>query len=382
VVHYSQLNETIIAKETKDGPNLYLPALDESRNYEEVKELRVMQYNIRNLETRDTAMKAAIAAGKEQKEIADLAPKDPAHRKWVAQQIEKVNPDVLFLDEIHGFHSLEDFAKQDLQGQYRPLMIKGNDSRIDIGILVKKDLPLDVEVQSHVDRKFFNEIQKAKTPIFHRDSPVVILRRKGTSHAEKPVLFLQPEHLKSKRPSPHDPHSAYARANEIKGLLNITQETQAKYPGVPNGIMGDLNDDWRDSMEFAAMRPRVVNTFDLSQSPIPEGERATQYHWRTHVDPKIPRSVPFNEIPDWAITRTPDHHQLDVSLVSPATAKMGVVKDAGIVPYLGPDGKELPPPATYDIREKNFPSDHRAVFTIFDFLKLRAIAGDPPKSLP
>jgi hypothetical protein len=374
MAYYSQAGEKLIAKDASEGPVLYLPALDKTRDFDSMTDLTVVSYNVENLETRDDAMKAAIAAGLPQKEVQDQAPKPGWARDWVARQILGKKPDLVFLDEVHGFHSLDDFAAQNLQGDYRPLLIHGNDSRIDIGILVRKDLPLDVEVQSHADRTFFNEIAKAQTPVYHRDAPMIFLRRKGASEADRPLIAIGAQHLKSQINSEGDPHSVYQRTMEAKNSLAIGQAVEGNFSSFPWSIMGDFNNDVRTAPEFSEIRSKMQSAMDLAPSPIPLGQRITQYSFKTHVDPKY-HDVPWKDLPPEAISHSPFASQLDNNFVNSTAAS--AVKDAGILPYIGADGKELAQPLTYEERDAKFPSDHRAIYTVYDFLKLRQLAGIP-----
>ena len=72
----------------------------------------------------------------------------------IARLIDDLQPDILCLSEVGGRESLANFSRYFLGDRYAPHLIEGNSDRgIDLGFLVKKNLPLKYDLISHKNRK-------------------------------------------------------------------------------------------------------------------------------------------------------------------------------------------------------------------------------------
>lgn len=350
------LGQAVFTEELPNGPRLRLPALPGARKAEEMKELRFGAYNVLNLQS---------SVGKwEWKDGARVRVLDPHvkpawAREAVAKEILARDADFLFLEEVEGFPPLVEFNKDYLKGAFRPLMIRGNDSRgIEIAILVKKDFPFDVDILSHANVMHNDPVTAATEPLFSRDAPVVLLRPRGAQESERPVLALVGTHLKSQRDAPGDPGSVKMRTHQAEGVLRLLKGLQEKYADLPVIMAGDFNTDVRTAPELKPLwEAGMKDSFALGEKPIPEKFRVTQtYHPKP--DPQGPELPAVNS-------------QLDAILLNKSAVDLDIVEDTRIVVHLDENGKPRPLPNTFHERSMN-PSDHHMVFGIFDFAKIFA----------
>ena len=355
-VHFFRaLGEAVHVEELPAGPRLRLPALAETRSFDDFNELRFGAYNVLNLQS---------SVGKyEWKDGAFVRVLDPRVKpEWaraaVAKEILGKDPDFLFLEEVEGFIPLSEFNQRYLGHAYRPLVIKGNDQRgIEVAMLIKKDFPLDVEVLSHANVSHQDPRTKIVEPLFSRDAPLVLLRKKGAPEGERPLLGLVGTHLKSQRDAPGDPGSVLMRTEQAEGVLKILKDLQARFPDLPVIMAGDFNTDVRTAPEMKPFwKAGMKDAFGLGPHPIPEKFRVTQtFH------PKPDRNGP--ELP--AVKS-----QLDSMILNKPAVDLGIVNDARIVLHRNEAGEARRLPETFHERSQN-PSDHFMVFGQFDFAKLR-----------
>lgn len=133
-----------------------------------VRRLRVMSYNVLNLFThvgrhsRVDAENLALAKGSGQQ----------AKSKHDLEQIQKIiaenHADIVVLQEVESRQALVEglIAGKNL-GKYKAYLTEGNDSRgIDVGFLVRNDLPLTVEMRSFVQTKSFDPIDQREVKVF------------------------------------------------------------------------------------------------------------------------------------------------------------------------------------------------------------------------
>lgn len=361
---YETIGEKIAVTELAEGPRIWLPALPNSRQYEDFHQLNFTSYNVLNLsESIGRHERDPITGAFRQTTPKETKP-DWA-RKAVAEKLLEKKPDLAFLEEVEGLGSLNEFNKNFLNSEYRPLLIKGNDERgIDVGILVKKDIPLDIEILSQANRTYKNPLNGVVHEVLSRDAPVVLLRRKGAPQGEKPLMAFIGTHLKSQRDANMDPKSVLRRTAQAEEYVRIKEDLQKKFPGLPIVISGDFNADLHSSKEFHPLwKMGMKDSFDLGPTPLRQEDRVThsfhpgKNHPEFRENPKIPgQSIPV-------------YSQIDGVLVSAEGSDL--VKESGVLRYQDANGKTKPLPQTYEQRETN-PSDHFPVFTIFDWDKLKA----------
>jgi endonuclease/exonuclease/phosphatase family metal-dependent hydrolase len=258
----------------------------------------------------------------------------------LARSFEIWQADIIALGEVGGEESLRNFNRLFLEHNYRPLLIEGNSDRaIDLGFLVKKDLPLNVEVRSNRERYLGFHYPHEKTPSdpqghkFSRDVAELHLSTDGKLRA---VVFLV--HLKSKRdPDLIDAGGARRRRAEFDCLVDIVGERSREHPGVDFIVAGDFNGQVTGpgaEPEFQSLaRTDWVDVFDLLG--VPREKRSTYFP------------------PDLA--RKSDGVQLDYAFVARDRAHR--VRGAEVGGFHNPFGLVLRKPANALEREL-IPSDH------------------------
>ena len=212
----------------------------------------------------------------------------------IARTVDDLNPDILMLSEVGGRESLSNFSRYFLNDRYAPHLIEGNSDRgIDLGFLVRRDLPLKYDMVSHKNRRldflYPHERQSKETGYTHLRSgrvnghqfsrDVVELRCFAESD-ERPAFIIMQVHLKSPLdPDRIDPGGRDRRRAELEMLVKIHAEVRAEFghPEVPIFISGDFNGTVfgeRGESEFEAMRAGDLKCcFDLAG--VAEDERFT-----------------------------------------------------------------------------------------------------------
>lgn len=341
--HYASLRTPLTIQFVADGPRVSLPALKNgTRDFDSIDELRVGTFNVLNLEEMKGKFEYNPATGKREMVLPPKA-KDPKQLEGVADTIRRADSDVLFLQEVESMKSLRTLTDK-LGDRYRPILIEGNDERgIDVAILVKKDLPLDLEVQSYRNRKQGDKL------IFSRDLPALSLRRPGEP---KPVATFLGTHYKSQRDSGFganvDPGSIGKRTEQAKETTKIYGEIRRADRDAPVFLLGDFNSAVPTGPEFQPLWDAGFrDAFD--QAGVAAKDRVSHSYF--------PRDA------------APHFQQMDAVVIAEGQAK-NLVKKAEIVPYVDANGQPLPLPTSYADRETQ-PSDHRMVSVVIDFKKIR-----------
>lgn len=145
----------------------------------------------------------------------------------------EADADIVMVTEVGGPESLANFAKYVLNDQYFSISLPSNSDRgIDLGYLIKKNLTHEFDPHSHIDFKLPEPARR-----FSRD----VLRLDMKENGEMKMIFLC-VHIKSKLDMRRtDFEGRTRRVLEVKGLLQIYKELQAKYPDIPILVGGDFN---------------------------------------------------------------------------------------------------------------------------------------------
>lgn len=151
----------------------------------------------------------------------------------LAQTIRDNNADIVMVTEVGGPESLSNFSKYILNDEYFVFSLPSNSDRgIDLGYLVKKTLPYEVDVHTHID---FPLPLPAKR--FSRD----VLRLDLKLSGETKMIFLL-AHIKSKLDLKRaDFEGRTRRVLEVKGLIDIYKDLQHSHPDIPIFVGGDMN---------------------------------------------------------------------------------------------------------------------------------------------
>lgn len=292
------------------------------RTLEDVKEIKVMSFNVEQLFLAETGDHAR--------------PGKPLHeQQGLAKAINDESPDFIILEEVGGLEALTTFSRDFLNAAYEPYLVQGNDQGgIDIGYLVKRDLPLGVTLESHREAMWNDPTDHQQHRVFTRDAPALFVRAEGAAEDSAPLLILIGNHAKAMRDRDGDPESEILRAAQYREIGHIIDSYQQDYGAeVPILVGGDFNADVQSAASLAPIRQRMKDPFDLTS--------ATDLERTTHTF--HPRKGP-------AI-----YHQLDALFVTPSLVDN--VIDIETYRYKNKQGHSKPLPTTFDERKQN-PSDH------------------------
>jgi hypothetical protein len=332
------------ATDTPLGPRFHSKSLTESvRKIEEIQGISSMQYNVENLFN----YQGKFGYDEQGKWVMQKPPKTKPEARFLRLKanIERANPDIMTWQEVENLQAAEDFVGTYLGGKYRVILIEGNDSRgIDVALLVKKDLPLDVVVQSH------RELKESGEKVFSRDFVVAEFFLPNAKPDDEPLFKIMNTHNKSQRDSPGDPRSVKKRTAQVQKQAEIASKESQEHPEVPAFIVGDLNADVRNAPEFQPLWDiGYKDSFNLVKNPIPTDQRITQSYF-----------------PNGG---APIYNQLDGILASPVAQQKEIIKSVEIIVDLKPDGTPMSLPRTFHEREMQA-SDHRAIKMEIDFKKI------------
>ena len=166
--------------------------------------------------------------------------------KELARTFKDMDPDIILLCEVGGPESLKNFNDLFLEQKYSTALMEGNSDRnIDVGFLVRKNLPFYFDLTSNKHRliNFKYESEKSlKVPPEHKLSRDCAELKLFERETEKPFLNILLTHLKSRLdPEKKDPNGFFRRQAELKTVVDIANEVQARSPNVPLILAGDFN---------------------------------------------------------------------------------------------------------------------------------------------
>jgi hypothetical protein len=210
-------------------------------------------------------------------------PKPEEQVQQLRKILNDVSPDIAVLTEVESLAALKTLASE-VSSPYKSFLVEGNDMRgIDIGFLIKSDLPIKAEVISHKDRQWKDPVTRRKTPLFSRDLPVLLLRK---DNDPKPFLMVFGMHAISQRGRPGDFGSTRLRTAQFDGALRIIEEFRVNFGyDVPVVLAGDFNTSVMFAPEFEAIRDTLLSAFDLAQNTIPRAARVTHTFHESYIDP-------------------------------------------------------------------------------------------------
>lgn len=262
---------------------------------------------------------------------------DEGKRMGNAKIIRDFDPDFQLLVEIENVDAAENMIRRGLNSKYHNLLIPGNDQKgINISLLVRKDLPVEILWKSH------RNIQKNGQTVFSRDLPVgLVFDRDDHGRVQRdPRLIFVGVHYKSRRRSHGDPRRQQERRElQVEYTLRVVNELRRHHGDrVPIVLLGDLNNDIHDAEEFKPLfRQGFIDTLD--RVPNRKQHRPTFFYFNRE---RLVR----------------DEHQFDAILVQ-STKRIRVLS-GGVLPYLDSEGHVLSPPKDI-IESRARPSDHQAI---------------------
>jgi hypothetical protein len=284
----------------------------------------------------------------------------------LASAIKSINADIVMLCEVGGFESLKNFNALFLGNQYSACLIEGNSERnIDVGFLVRKNLPFYFDLQSNKNRPinylYPHEreslekgypIKGGKIKTSHKFSRDVAELRLFTNNREKPFLIILLVHLKSRLDPDHvDPNGFERRRAELKTLLEIFKESKLVHPNLPMIVAGDFNgnassEDTEEEFKEIYSKTQLKDVLELGN--IPKEDRATFYQVKSGG--------------------RVEGRQIDYCFLSPSLQKYLGEKPPYVYRYKDEKGATRPTPRSLDEKMQH-PSDHYPI--VFEVANLR-----------
>lgn len=273
----------------------------------------------------------------------------------IAASLREINADIIMLCEVGGLESLKNFNHLFLADAYSPCLIEGNSERnIDVGFLVRKNLPFHFDLQSNKNRPinylYPHEkesllkgypVKGGKITSSHRFSRDVAELRLFKHDREKPFFAALLTHLKSRLdPERIDPNGFERRQAELRTLLEIYRELQFVHPDMPIIIAGDFNGNasrTQTDQEFHDIYANTQLLDVLEVALVPAETRATFYNVRNG--------------------QRADGKQIDFVFVSPHIHGLLKPGSARVYRYKDELGNERGIPLTMESKLR-LPSDH------------------------
>jgi hypothetical protein len=256
----------------------------------------------------------------------------------IADMIKHISPDILMLVEVGGKESLENFNKYFLENKYKVLLEPSNSDRgIDLGYMVKNELPIEAKLVSHT-KKILSNKKKFARGVFElqlfKDNKLIF----------KNYL----SHLKSKlNMGGGDFEGREQRGAEVEYLVSLYNKDLKSHPNIPICFSGDFNGVIYKEDTEEELRPIVANThlldvFEILDLPI---EKRMTYCYFNRVNQRHPMQLDYIFI----------NKKFKESIIRPKTQILGFIH-----PFT--DTYELP--ASFK-EKRDMPSDHMAIrFTL------------------
>ena len=248
----------------------------------------------------------------------------------LAQTIRDSGADIVMMTEVGGHESLANFARFVLNDEYISLSLPSNSDRgIDLGYLIKKTLPYELALHTHVDFAL-----PAPAKRFSRD----VLRLDLIRDEKIEMIFLL-VHIKSKLDLKRaDFEGRTRRVHEVKGLLQIYEKLLVHQ--VPILVGGDFNGHAGEKdteEEFKA----IYQDTDLKDiaflANIPEEERFSYIYFTRGGNRFV--------------------QQIDYLFISEKFAHLIEPGECYFPRYKNPSGTPMPIPTRME-QKNTLPSDH------------------------
>lgn len=286
----------------------------------------------------------------------------------IAKALKEINADIIMLCEVGGFESLKNFNLLFMDDAYSPCLIEGNSERnIDVGFLIKKNLPFYFDLQSNKhrlinylyphERDSLNHgypVKGGKITVSHKFSRDVVELKLFKNDINKPFMIVLLTHLKSRLdPERIDPNGFERRQAELRTLLEIYLELEKSHHQVPVMVAGDFNgnastqgtdEEFKDIYNLTSLRD-VLDVAQLSNE-----DRATFYQVRNSA--------------------RADGRQIDFVFLSPLLQTLLKNGSARVHRYKDEFGMEHDIPRNMDAK-LSLPSDHYPIVFEIENLPLK-----------
>lgn len=283
--------------------------------------------------------------------------------EWIARTISEIDADITMLCEMGGLDSLDLFNTKYLNSQYYTALLKGNSDRgIEMGYLIKKNVPYTYQHFSHANASIeFNyafEIEENKKLLpglglshpphkFSRDISELRLQREN-----QVVMILLLVHLKSKWDRDGvDWLGKERRKAELKALVKTYNRLRAEFNfEIPIVVAGDLN--------------------GIAQKGIQETEFDDLYNFTDLEDVLEVIKEPYERrlsFFHFGKENNREACQLDYILLPKVLHSKVLKEDSGIYLFRDTHGVPLPYPKE-SYQRYALPSDHYPIIASLDFL--------------
>lgn len=215
-----------------------------------------------------------------QKLSSSVYPNKPLKKiKDFSRALLEINPDILMLCEVGGSESLKNFNDLFLKSNYQTALIEGNSDRnIDVGFLIKKNLPFYFDIATNknrpIDFLYPHEKDSGHNLPSHKFSRDVAELKLFEKDSDNPFLIILLAHLKSQLDHDGiDPQGFQRRRAELNTLLQIHLEILNEYPDIPQVVCGDFNGYAGRHHTDEEFRPiyektQLVDILELQQIPL------------------------------------------------------------------------------------------------------------------
>ena len=169
--------------------------------------------------------------------------KEERHTQEIARIITELSPDLIVLQEVETWNSLNRFIGNYLGGEYVAFMSGDHDTREkNIAFLIKNDLDFHVRVKP-VGYLTWKAPSGNTEPVFSRELGIFEV---FDSESKKMVLGVFGVHYKSHKDRKNDPRSFLKRSQEAENTSQIVEKFLMSNPNTPFIIAGDFNSNPND----------------------------------------------------------------------------------------------------------------------------------------
>jgi endonuclease/exonuclease/phosphatase family metal-dependent hydrolase len=253
------------------------------------------------------------------------------------------------MNEVGGAESLKNFTTYFLDSTYSSILVEGNSDRnIDVGFLIKKNLPFYYDLFSHKNKILDLTYASSKANAKYKFSRDCAELRLFKAHVQNPFLIVLLTHLKSPLdPERIDTGGVIRRTAELKACVDIYNDLSEKYPESLILLAGDFNGNAGRSKtdpEFEYLYKNTGLEDILELANMPDEDRHTFIQVKSGL-----RS---------------EGRQIDYSFLSEKLKSKLITSSVKVYPYKDEFGSPLKRPDTLE-QKAQLPSDHYPiVFTL------------------
>lgn len=232
----------------------------------------------------------------------DLGIKSEGQIQSIAETVSKIDPDILFLQEIEGQDTVSQISQQywkDAFQDFRTTHARGLE--IQNIIAVKKNLFAHYSFE-HVDfkRETWQDPngEQSLSPVFQREPLVVTMTKKAVGPRGPPDYVFVNWHLKSQKDRNGDPGSRLYRIKQAETLLKFHKALMEMFPGAVIVHGGDFNGNLGDDPALSVLHKDLSDVSGLFDSGKKDSDNYTNiYH------PKGSNQIAYSRVDGFFISR-------------------------------------------------------------------------------